>query len=180
VFINNSLFDKTIKNYPMFTNFFMGANYPALAIANYFIAKNTADTEPDKGIFTNLKLQKILYYAQGWYLGLYDLALFDDNIEAWDYGPVVPNVYYEFKENGANEITEQSKIYKDSGLTDKVKNHLNDIYEAYRKYEGTYLINTTHAEKPWAITYYSPNKIIDKGIIQEYFKFIAKRRGVRI
>ena len=48
-------------------------------------------------LVSNLKLQKLLYYCQAWYLALYDGPLFDERIEAWTHGPCVPPVYGEFK-----------------------------------------------------------------------------------
>ena len=71
-------------------------------VADFFIDianKNTDDT------LTNLKLNKLLYYAQGEYLARTGKPLFDDEIQAWDYGPVVPVIYYKYKRNNANEIT---------------------------------------------------------------------------
>lgn len=46
---------------------------------------------------TNLKLQKLLYYSQAWHLAIYDEPLFQDRIEAWVHGPVVPSVFREYR-----------------------------------------------------------------------------------
>ena len=51
---------------------------------------------------TNLKLQKTLYYVQGYYLYRFGKPLFDDEIVNWAYGPVVPEAYFEFCSYGAN------------------------------------------------------------------------------
>lgn len=48
----------------------------------------------------NLKLQKLLYYCQGIHLKVVDTPLFNDVIEAWRYGPVVPSVYHKYKHFG--------------------------------------------------------------------------------
>ena len=61
----------------------------AKAVADAFLH---ISTENRSGI-TNLKLQKLIYYAQAWFLALHDEALFDDPIEAWVHGPVVPEVF---------------------------------------------------------------------------------------
>jgi Uncharacterized phage-associated protein len=62
-------------------------------------------SNPDVGdIISNLKLQKLLYYVQGFALAMYDKPLFDEDIEAWMYGPVVPCVYQEYKEFGSGAI----------------------------------------------------------------------------
>lgn len=69
------------------------AENTARQVADYVIAFLAEHGDPT----TNLKLQKLLYYSQAWYLALYDLPLFDDRIEAWVHGPVVPPVYGAFK-----------------------------------------------------------------------------------
>ena len=70
------------------------AKYDAIDIAEYVLWY--CENELKKAI-TNLQLQKILYYIQGEYLAIYNEPLFDNDMEAWDYGPVIPDVYYEYK-----------------------------------------------------------------------------------
>lgn len=69
--------------------------YNVLEIAHKILNKAT-QTEFEEPI-SNLKLQKLLYYMQGFHLAYFDTPLFDDDIEAWMYGPVVPCVYNHFK-----------------------------------------------------------------------------------
>ena len=71
-------------------------------VANYFIGlslKNKLDTDGTVEGITNLKLQKILYFAQCAYLALYDKPLFEDEVLAWEYGPVISSVYNKYKVN---------------------------------------------------------------------------------
>ena len=56
-------------------------------------------------LITNLKLQKLLYFAQGWFLALYDTPLFKEEIQAWIHGPVVATVYHSYKGFGYGPIT---------------------------------------------------------------------------
>ena len=65
--------------------------YSALDIAKYIISKCTSDEKP----INNLQLQKILYYAQKEFLRV-SSALFDDEFEAWQFGPVIPSAYYQY------------------------------------------------------------------------------------
>ena len=51
-----------------------------------------------------LKLQKLLYYAAGYFGAAYGEPLLDSTIEAWDYGPVVPEIYREFRDCGSAPI----------------------------------------------------------------------------
>ena len=76
-------------------------SYPAAAIANYFIQHAVERGE----YLTPMKLQKLVYFAHGWHLALTDgEALIDESIQAWEYGPVVPSLFHEFKEFGARPI----------------------------------------------------------------------------
>ena len=69
--------------------------YKALDIANKLLAKATDVCGGD--LMSNMKLQKMLYYEQGYHLAAFGTPLFDEDIEAWMYGPVVPCVYEHFK-----------------------------------------------------------------------------------
>src|SRR5690606_17024633 len=71
------------------------------AVANYFLSQSNADAGD---LISNLKLQKLVYYAQGFSLALLDEPLFEDEIEAWMHGPVVPALYREFKTHGSAGI----------------------------------------------------------------------------
>lgn len=72
-------------------------------IANYFIHLSRATGS----LLTNLKLQKLLYFIQGWHLALFKKPLFKDDIEAWDYTPIVKNVYNKYKKYQWCPITEK-------------------------------------------------------------------------
>ncbi|MDR1041446.1 MAG: DUF4065 domain-containing protein [Deltaproteobacteria bacterium] len=72
----------------------------ASPIVNWFVDRNRTD----RVALTHLKIQKLLYYAQGWHMVYCDLPLFEDNIHAWKYGPVVETVYQLLKHRGKDEI----------------------------------------------------------------------------
>jgi uncharacterized phage-associated protein len=95
---------------------------------------------------SNLKLQKLLYYAQAWYLALYDEPLFSERIEAWVRGPVVPPVYGDYKSNTWNPIQE---IPEKPTLPPKVEAHLKEVMEAYGGLTALHLEQLTHQEDPW-------------------------------
>lgn len=67
-----------------------------LRVANALLSMADGVGEP----LSNMKLQKLLYYEQGYHLAYFDAPLFPDNFEAWLYGPVVPRVYDMFKSYG--------------------------------------------------------------------------------
>ena len=82
--------------------------YSASCIANYFI-ENTKSID-------NLRLNKFVYIAYGLALVYKERELFKDRIEAWEYGPVIPAIYHEFRSNiSAKKITEQSYILDRNG-----------------------------------------------------------------
>lgn len=97
-----------------------------------------------------LKLQKLLYYAQGHYLADYDEPLFGDQIKAWVHGPVVPGVWREYRQFGASNIN-VDVIGDDFNWDDyeEVNSFLVSIYNTYGQYAGWTLRNMTHREAPW-------------------------------
>ncbi|MEW6351605.1 MAG: type II toxin-antitoxin system antitoxin SocA domain-containing protein, partial [Thermodesulfobacteriota bacterium] len=97
-------------------------------------------------LITNLKLQKLLYYAQAWYLALYDEPLFPDPLEAWVHGPVQPGQYHRFKEHKWNPISEEPEC---SAFSAQVKSHLDDIMDVYGDLTAHHLERLVHQEDPW-------------------------------
>ena len=117
------------------------AGTSAQTVANHFVELHRAGD----GI-SNLKLQKLLYYAQAWHLALYDEPLFRDRIEAWVHGPVVPPVFGAFKHNG------WQPIYSTVGsavLPDRFEPHLTEVVKVYGGFTATELERMTHQESPW-------------------------------
>lgn len=120
----------------------------ALDVSSYFIA--LADETPESDL-TNLKLQKLLYYAQGKYLASCSKPLFSDKVEAWKFGPVVADVYHAFKSCGQFPITAFDIEYRSTELGDEQKAFVKDIWEKIgEKYSGFFLVQTTHKKgTPW-------------------------------
>ena len=101
----------------------------------------------EKGdLITNLKLQKLVYYAQAWYLALYDEPLFDDHFEAWVHGPVQPQLYRRFKKYRWNYRSEHPK---DPKLQEDVVEHLKEVFDVYSRYSAYELELIGHRERPW-------------------------------
>lgn len=97
---------------------------------------------------TNLKLQKLLYYAQAWHLALYNRPLFPEDIEAWTYGPVVPEVYHTFKAFNGEPI-EIDQDHSQVDLPEDIVGHLEEIIEVFGGYSSYQLERMTHQEDPW-------------------------------
>lgn len=118
----------------------------AMAVANELVRLSYAGEEPDP--LTNLRLQKLLYFAQGWSIALRNSALFGDDLQAWKHGPVAPNVYHSCKESGAAVFTPDVFSGADPLTADEVA-FLKAFWEEYRKHAVGLLVDMSHSESPW-------------------------------
>ena len=94
---------------------------------------------------THKKLQKLCYYAQAWYLALYDENLTDEHFEAWVHGPVSPTLYSRYKHKGWDEI---EKLNNENVNQDLIP-FINEIYRIYGGLSGDELEMLSHRESPW-------------------------------
>lgn len=140
--------------------------YDVNDIAKKIIAKVDIDAGD---VITNLKLQKLLYYVQGFHLAAFDEPLFNDEIEAWMYGPVVPSVYDNYALQGKSPLYNDDS-YKPISLTEDEEDLFNQVYDAYGQFSAVKLMNLTHEETPWKTTETGKGNIISKGILKDYFK----------
>lgn len=133
--------------------------------------KIIASTDASQGeTISNLKLQKMLYYLQGFFIAVFDKRLFDEPIEAWQYGPVVRVAYNHFKEYGSSSISlkEGEKILD---LTKSENELFNEVLEEYGQFSAIKLMNMTHEELPWKKTFNeNPQGVITDDLLKEYFK----------
>ena len=136
-------------------------------VAQYFLSL----VDEDEGDFiSNLKLQKLLYYAQGMHLAMFDEPLFDEHIEAWAHGPVVRKVYDEYAICGANPIPRPSELNLEM-LDQDMRDFLDEVYSVFGQYDAWKLREMTHEEPPWRDTYKEgQNKIIPHARMKEYFR----------
>ena len=143
------------------------ARYSAQEIAEWFLNRNRIQMNfEDSEYITNLKLQKLLYYAQGCFLARKDVPLFDEEFLAWDHGPVIRKIYDNYKNNGANGIRYNKDFHVK--IDEETKEILEYVYDNYGQYTAWKLRNMTHEETPWKTT--ERNEIIEKNKIKEYFK----------
>jgi uncharacterized phage-associated protein len=117
-----------------------------------------------------LKLEKLLFYTQAVCLVHYGKSAFDDPIEAWDYGPVVPNVYYAVK-NYDNPIKLPEIVL--APMDPDIIHSIDLVIEYYGPMSGIALINETHSEKPWHNAYArGKNVVITNEAIKRYYSTI--------
>ena len=134
-------------------------------VAKYFLSLQDEDAGD---LISNMKLQKLVYYAQGCHLALYDEPLFEDRIEAWLYGPVVPNLYREYKEYGSDPIPNPENM-DFSKFNDEEKEFLDEVYDVYGQFSAWKLRNMTHEDAPWRVA--SENQeVISNRSMKTYFK----------
>ena len=97
---------------------------------------------------THKKLQKLCYYAQAWYCALYDgTPLFEDEIQAWVHGPVIPTLYPRYADYKWEDIPQAD--FDESILSTKALDVLEAVYNTYGSLSGDQLEALTHREKPW-------------------------------
>ncbi|MFH1030225.1 MAG: type II toxin-antitoxin system antitoxin SocA domain-containing protein [bacterium] len=147
-------------------------NITAYDVADFFLAKANSVGEP----ITNLKLQKLTYYAQAWFLANKHKPLFEEDFEAWVHGPVQPDLYQKYKERGSTPIITNLELKEVAGRFDeKTFGFLNEVAEVYMPYGAFQLELMTHKEKPWidARGNFEPdekcNKIISKSSIENFY-----------
>lgn len=142
--------------------------HTASEVAKWFLAYNRMnETVTGAEAISNLKLQKLLYYAQGCFLAITGNQLFSDKIVAWQHGPVVETVYQTYKHYGASGI-DFTEDFDDSSFTEEEKNILGQVYDLFGQYSAWKLRNMTHEETPWKTTV--PNEEISLDSIKAYFK----------
>lgn len=144
------------------------AKYKGIEIANFYVQMSNDLPETD---ITNLKLNKLCYYVQGWSLAKLGHPMFSDDIQAWKYGPVVPDVYHTYKVCGNNAIAEPADRFDESRLSTDELNLLIDVFMTYGKYSPGELVSMTHAAGgPWNQVYVEgENNRITNDILEKYF-----------
>jgi uncharacterized phage-associated protein len=147
--------------------------YKATTIANEIVRQ----CHQQSFSVSNLKLQKLLYFVQAYALAEFDEPAFDDRIEAWEYGPVVPNVYQFFKIYGPNPIPLKhyfSDIDKPERelLTENILTAISSILTQLGKVNAFSLVDLSHEEgSPWH-SVYKPlisGAEIPNALIKEYY-----------
>jgi uncharacterized phage-associated protein len=111
-------------------------------IADWFIRFAHELSDP----ITNLRLQKLMYYAQAWYLALHGERLIPDTFEAWVHGPVIPSLYERFSAYRWNPISED---VPEPRLPAEVEDHLREVDAAYGGLLTWDLERMARAEDPW-------------------------------
>jgi uncharacterized phage-associated protein len=136
----------------------------ALDVAQYFLSKQDGDCGE---CITNLKLQKLLYYAQGFYLAMHGEPLFSEKIKAWEHGPVVPQVWHAYKDHGANSLPLPAVA---APVSASVAEFLDEVYEVYGQFSAWRLRELSHEERPWIEAYNVRSGVVLPETMRDFFK----------
>lgn len=133
------------------------------SIANFFIKKSNEEGTP----FSPMKIIKLTYIAYGWYGALFDKKmLFEEDVQAWKYGPVIPSLYHNlkhFRNNGVDELIvtidldsgeDGYKISEPLPKGQEKMEFLEKIWETYAGFTAVQLSWLTHQEgTPWEVAW---------------------------
>ena len=137
--------------------------YSVLDVARYVIARSNR-----AGAISNLKLQKVLYFIQAEFLVVQNMPCFAEQIEAWDFGPVVPVVYYRYRIYGGAAIP----LLQDDGFCPfnrRDKKLADGVIDECAKYSAAGLTDIVHRQTPWREAY-RRGRIITNESLKEFFK----------
>ncbi|MEN3929602.1 type II toxin-antitoxin system antitoxin SocA domain-containing protein [Microvirga sp. W0021] len=155
--------------------------YDGRSIANFVLDFCDKEGRP----ITNLALQKIVYFCHVWSLIKLDRPLIRHKFEAWEYGPVLPYLYREFKKFDRAPIVDRAtQVDPFSGKSQSVlynfdsetKELLEQVAAFYTKLNASYLVELSHIEGgPWYTVWnhggiVNPGMKIDDAQIKEFYK----------
>lgn len=127
-----------------------------------------------------IKLQRLIYFAHGAHLAKFNVPLITDEIEAWDYGPVIRNIYHTFRHYGNEPIMHIPEVYLEINgnkspillnvFPDDVNETLDNVWNIAKDISYVKLSRwCVTDDSPWTQAYLQHEKIIDQEIIKQYF-----------
>ncbi len=163
--------------------------YSAKAIANEFL---TLAKTNDKDL-TQMHIQKLVFIAHGFYMAVMDSPLIEDKIQAWKHGPVIPNLYEEFKGFGGKPITrpatnmELDDNFDIAYVVDNIEENdinakecIKAVWNKFGNLTGPQLVSLTHQKNaPWNTVYNGEKNIsIPNDIIKKYYKEVLSNGSI--
>lgn len=141
--------------------------YDVMDVAAYIVGYSIEQEMP----VSNLKLQKLLYYVQAYFLVHKGRACFREEIEHWRHGPVVRDVYYEYKVYFNDKITSQIEYNDEFDLNDR--RCIEEVVDSYKNYGPWQMVDKTHNEEPWVNT--DSDDIISNDELKDYYSKHEKK-----
>lgn len=138
----------------------------ALDVAKYIVSYQQEKKTKPKFIINNQRLQKLLYFIQAFSYNKRGKPLFQDEMEAWPLGPVVPDVYFYYPTYG--ELAEPAGAK--SGCSKKEIKFVQSIVDKLEDYPTEQLTTICQSQEPWKSSYtVGEANIISKSILRSYF-----------
>jgi len=147
----------------------MNSYLSAINVAKYLLYKANFDGES----ITNLKMQKLLYYAQAWYLVNHSKPLFKDDIKAWKYGPIIEEAYHHFKRFRYSPISFLNSEKIENKIPAKEKIYLDEFYKTFIRFSASDLTQASHNDDPWKNT--KQGETISIGSMMIFYKNLLKK-----
>jgi uncharacterized phage-associated protein len=125
---------------------------------------------------TPMQLLKLVYIAHGWMLGLYGRPLISDEVQAWQYGPVIPSLYNATKKFRSQPVAEQLAVRTESQLDESETDVIDQVYGLYGHLTGPALSRITHAlDTPWSRTYLPGTFgiVISNDLIEDHYRRLS-------
>lgn len=149
--------------------------YDVFKVVNWLRVRNNADMRQNPNIeeLSQMKIMKLLYYIQAASLSISGKRMFDNDIVAWKYGPVIKAVHRKYSGcrglvNSDHPITDQDlEDYKELQADEQASSILNSIYDVYGYSSAYDLMRQTHKEKPWQQTPH--NGVITDKCIKDFY-----------
>ena len=123
-----------------------------------------------------MQLLKLVYIAHGWTLGLYGRPLIRDDIQAWQYGPVIPALYSAISKFRSNPVQGPLPLRDQTPLDLQANSVIEQVYNIYGKMSGPALSRLTHATgSPWESIYSAGRfgAVIPNDIIEDHYARLA-------
>ena len=155
-------------------------SHDARAVANVMIERGIKDGHP----LTPLQIIKLTYLCQAWMLAMFDREIFRQDIQAWEHGPVIPDVYHSVKRYGAKPVKKRIGHVSPEHFDSEEIHILNEVYDVYGQWTGFQLSALTHQPgTPWYGTKQRQplgrKEVIPRDVIQEHYvrKLEASRKS---
>ena len=126
---------------------------------------------------TPMHVIKLVYLSHGWMLGIHGVPLLDEQVEAWQYGPVVPSTYYRYKRFGGEPITDAPRE-RSTEISSDQASLIKEVDDAYKEFSALDLSGITHKKgSPWYVTFrqHGLYSVIPNELIKRYYAKLAKR-----
>jgi uncharacterized phage-associated protein len=151
----------------------------SLTVANRFLALASENGDT----LTPMQLLKLVYIAHGWMLGLYGRPLIVDEVQAWQYGPVIPKLYNKLRSYRGGVVTEAIGDPLGAQPLERLEDDIvRQVYDLYGQKTGLALSRITHADgTPWSASYQPGvfGTVISTDLIEDHYSKLAEQAAER-